>query len=192
MTSRRERNAPELRINIDSDTYLHTLTARDAPQLFALTDQNRLYLRKWLPWVDATQSVEDTLAFIQSTWTQYANNEGFSCGIWYKHQLAGTIGYHSIDWSNRKVEIGYWLAAVFQGKGIMTRSCRAMVVYAFDTLQLRKIEIRCAVGNHRSCAIPQRLGFRPEGLIRQAEWLYDHFVDLTVYAMLAHDWKQEV
>ncbi|MBI3110076.1 MAG: GNAT family N-acetyltransferase, partial [Ignavibacteriales bacterium] len=33
-----------------------------------------------------------------------------------------------------------------------------------------------------------RLGFRPEGKIREAEWLYDHFVDHLVYGMLAPDW----
>jgi ribosomal-protein-serine acetyltransferase len=86
------------------------------------------------------------------------------------------------------VEIGYWLAAPFQGRGIMTRACRAMVAYAFDTLRLQKVVIRCALGNTRSCAIPQRLGFKHEGIARQAEWLYDHFVDLNLFGMLASNW----
>lgn len=189
MTSPGNTNTSLLRIDIDDDIYLRILTEEDAPKLFALTDQNRLYLRQWLPWVDSTQSVEDTLAFIQSTLIQYADDNGFSCGIWYKHQLVGTIGYHSINWSHHRVEIGYWLAAAFQSKGIMTRACRAMVVYAFDTLKLNKVEIRCAVANYRSCAIPQRLGFKQEGTVRQAEWLYDHFVDLMIFGMLAVEWR---
>ena len=44
--------------------------------------------------------------------------------------------------------------------------------------------------NKRSCAIPQRLGFSQEGILRQSEWLYDHFVDMAVYGMLAQDWQK--
>ena len=72
----------------------------------------------------------------------------------------------------------------------MTEACRAMLNYGFDVLGLNKIEIRCATGNTRSCAIPRRLGFTQEGIIRQAEWLYDHYVDLVLYWMLASEWRE--
>jgi ribosomal-protein-serine acetyltransferase len=52
------------------------------------------------------------------------------------------------------------------------------------------VEVRAAPGNRRSRAIPERLGFRQEGILRDAEWLYDHYVDLVVYAMLADDWPE--
>lgn len=70
----------------------------------------------------------------------------------------------------------------------MTRSCRAYVSHSFQTLGLNRVEIRCAVDNRKSCAIPERLGFILEGTLRQAEWLYDHFVDHSVYAILSQDW----
>ena len=174
---------------VDQELELHIFHEKDAATLFAITDQNRTYLRPWLSWVDRTQGVEDSLAFIRDNLLRYAENRGFSCGIWYLGQLVGTIGYHDIDWSDRKVEIGYWLIEAMQGKGIMTRVCRSMVLYAFETLRLNKIEIHCATGNTRSCAIPQRLGFTLEGVIRQGEWLYDHFVDLNVYGILASEWS---
>lgn len=72
----------------------------------------------------------------------------------------------------------------------MTRACQAMITYAFHTMKLNKVEIRCATENVRSRAIPERLGFKEEGLIRQAEWLYDHYVDLVVYGLLASEWPQ--
>jgi ribosomal-protein-serine acetyltransferase len=43
--------------------------------------------------------------------------------------------------------------------------------------------------NLKSRAIPERLGFELEGVQRQAEWLYDHFVGHALYGMLADDWK---
>jgi ribosomal-protein-serine acetyltransferase len=180
---------PPLSIKIDNDTELRVLSEQDAVPLFLLIEQNRAHLRAWLPWVDSTRTAGDELAFIRSLQVQYAGNRGFACGIWYKGQVTGTISYHPIDWINRKVEIGYWLGAAFQGKGLMTKACKTLVAYAFDELRLNKVEIRCATNNIRSCAIPQRLGFTQEGIIRQGEWLYDHFVDLILYGMLAHEWR---
>jgi ribosomal-protein-serine acetyltransferase len=74
----------------------------------------------------------------------------------------------------------------------MTNACRAVVTAAFENYPLHRIEIRCATGNHKSCAIPKRLGFTYEGRLRQAEWLYDHFVDLEVFSILAPEWPRPV
>jgi ribosomal-protein-serine acetyltransferase len=178
-----------LRIRVDETTELRTLEERDADVFYRLIENNRAYLREWLPWLDNTVSVEDERLFIRLTHTQYVENRAMTCGIWYRGQAAGTISYHPVDWVNRKVEIGYWLGAEFQGRGLVTKACQAMIEYAFSRLLLNKVEIRCAVGNLRSCAIPQRLGFRQEGIIRQGEWLYDHFVDLNLYGLLASEWQ---
>ena len=76
-----------------------------------------------------------------------------------------------------------------QGRGIVTKACRTLVTYAFEQYTLNKVEIHCATGNTRSRAIPEKLGFVQEGIIRQAEWLNDHYVDMVVYGMLASEWK---
>jgi len=71
----------------------------------------------------------------------------------------------------------------------MTQSCIELLQFAFSVLELNKVEIHCAVGNMRSRAIPQRLHFTQEGVIRQAEWLYDHYTDLILYGLLTSEWK---
>jgi ribosomal-protein-serine acetyltransferase len=177
------------KFQIDENTFLKLLDEQDAEQLFALTDSCRTYLRTWLPWVDSTKTIEDTKSFIKMTMKKFAANNGFESGIWYKGQLAGVIGLHYIDWANRKTSIGYWLGEQFQGHGLMTKSCIAYINYAFNELKLNRVEIRCAVENSKSRAIPERLGFKNEGTIREAEWLNDHFVDHIVYGMLAREWK---
>jgi len=176
-------------IKIRDDLELGLLEQRHAEELFALVDQNREYLREWLPWVDNSRSIADTQEFIKSSLEQFASNGSFGTGILYQGKLAGAIGFHYIDWSNRATSIGYWLAASFQGKGLMTKACRTLVDYAFNELGLNRVEIRCATENTKSRAIPQRLGFKQEGTIRQAEWLYDHYVDLVVYGILASEWS---
>ncbi|HJQ69918.1 MAG TPA: GNAT family protein [Blastocatellia bacterium] len=174
---------------LDEETEIRLLVDADAARMFALTDRNREYLREWLPWVDSTRSVEDTRNFIRGALGQFAANEGFSAGLWYAGELAGAIGFHRIDWPNRRAEIGYWVSREFQGKGIVTRAARAMVDYSFGELELNRVEIHCAEGNSKSRAVAERLGFREEGVLRRAALLYDRYLDMVIYGMLKEDWK---
>ncbi len=173
---------------LGDDAELRMLEVRHAEELFTLVDQNRLHLRRWLNWVDDNRSVADSRSFIRGALQQFANNNGFQAGIWFGGALAGVIGFNYIDWRASKTEFGYWLGAPFQGHGLITRACRALIDYSFDDLRLNRVEILCASGNLKSRAIPERLGFTQEGMLRQAEWLYDHFVDLVVYGLLASEW----
>jgi ribosomal-protein-serine acetyltransferase len=174
--------------HLDEEIELRSLDQADAEVLFELTDRNRDHLRAWLPWVDGTRTVHDTLAFIRTAIEQERDGDGFQAGIWYRGDLAGVVGYHRIDWPRRRVALGYWLGLEFEGRGIMTRACHVLVGHALEELGLQRVEIRAATDNLRSRAIPRRLGFVEEGVVRRAEWLYDHFVDHVVYAMPRSRW----
>jgi len=176
-------------LTVDNELELRLLEERHAEELFALVDANRAYLRAWMPWLDATNSPDDIKQFIKRSLEQFAKNDGFQTAILFQGELAGVIGFHKFDWPNHATSLGYWLAADRQGQGIVTRACRFLVNYAFTELKLNRVEIHCAVENRRSCAIPERLGFKREGALRQAEWLYDHYIDYVVYAVLADEWE---
>jgi len=164
------------------------LELRDADELFELTDRNRAHLRRWLPWLDNITRPEDTRAFIRAAQAKGSQNNGTQLALRLNGRIAGIVGHHQIDWRNRLTSLGYWVGEEFQARGLATAATRALVSHAFDQAQLNRVEIRCATGNDKSRAIPLRLGFREEGLLRETEWLYDHFVDHVVYAMLARDW----
>jgi len=158
-----------------------------ADTLFQLIEQNRPSLRQWLPWLDWSHSPSDTAEHIRLSHERHKESNGFSAGIWIDDRLAGAIGVHAIDPRHRSSSLGYWLAENYRGSGIMTKACAAVVTAAFSQYNLHRLEIRCATGNRKSCAIAERLGFIYEGTLREAEWLYDHFVDLKVYSMLEQD-----
>lgn len=173
---------------VNDDIVLKLLDINHADKLCELTDSCRPYLKEWLPWVDGSKCVEDVKAFINITKNQFVSNNGFQAGIWYKGSIAGVIGFHSMNWSHKSTSLGYWLGERYQGNGVMTKSCKAFVDYAFGELKLNRVEVRCGEGNSRSRAIPERLGFFQEGIIRDAEWLYNHYVDNVVYGILAREW----
>ena len=174
---------------IDRDVRLNLLEPRDALDLFKLVDSNRAHLREWLPFIDDYQSVKAATQFITRNGEESSGEKGLVMGIWVREMLVGVVTYDYIDWSNRAALIGFWLGKSFQGKGIMTRTCSALVDLAFNELGLNRVEISCAVENKRCRLVPERLGFREEGISRQGEWLYDHFVDTVSYGMLSSDWK---
>lgn len=65
-----------------------------------------------------------------------------------------------------------------------------MIEHAFQEWKLNRVEIHCATGNAKSCAIPKRLGFQFEGMLREAQLLNGEYQDINVYGMLARDWKK--
>lgn len=177
-------------LNVDHEISMRMLAVKDAEDLFYITDQSRNYLRKWLPWVDDTLSVEDSKSFIKNGFQIYAERTALTAGVFYKGELVGVAGFNHFDWKNKIGQIGYWLAEEYQGQGIMTRVVKALINYAFNELDLNRIEIRVSDQNIKSRSIPERLYFKNEGCLRQAEWLYDHYVDLVVYAILREDWDE--
>jgi ribosomal-protein-serine acetyltransferase len=172
----------------DGAICLGPVCAEDAKDLFALVNRDRAYLREWLPWLDANRSVQDTLNFIELSQKQFERKEALSVCIRINDEIAGMIGFHRFDWNNRSTSIGYWLAQNMQGKTIMTRSCRLLLDFTFNELQLNRVEIRCAVENKKSRAIPERLGFTNEGTIRDGKWLNGKFVDHAIYGILSREW----
>ena len=175
----------------DGEICLSPVWAGDAQEIFALVDRDRAYLRKWLPWLDASRSVQDTLDFIELSQKQFEKKEALAICIRCRGETAGMIGFHRFDWNNRSTSIGYWLAQNMQGKAIVTRSCRLVLNFAFTELKLNRAEIRCAAENKKSRAVAERLGFTNEGTIRDGEWLHDKFVDLVVYGKLSREWRVE-
>lgn len=179
--------------DIDEDVSLRMFTERDAEEFFRLTMASKDHLKQWLGWINQIQSIEDTLRHINSTLDTFVALGGFptSFAIFYRGEIAGTISFNHISELHRTGSIGYWIGEPYSGKGIVSRAFKAMLDYGFHTLNLNRIEVRMATENVKSRAIPERFGFTKEGKLRQAEWLYDHFVDHVIYSMLAADWQQQ-
>ena len=168
---------------------LRLLTELDVEELHAVVSANREHLARWLPWA-ARQTLADTRAFVRLTRRQFSENNGFQLAIVPGGRIAGVVGFHAISWPNRSTTIGYWLAADAQGRGTMTAAVRTLAEHAFTAWALNRVEIRAAVDNARSRAVAERLGFREEGTLREAERVGDRYLDHVVYGMLASEWRR--
>lgn len=177
------------KIIIDKSIVLKPMGLDDTQPIFDAINGNRAFLRRWLPFIDATKSVQDTRAFVKSIvddaeWRQ----EVFT--IRYNNEFAGLIGLKDIDYLNLKAEIGYWLIEIMTGKGIATKSVEKLVLFCFNKMQMNRICVKCAVNNTDSSNIPKRLGFTFEGLERASERYGTRYFDLEVYSILKCEWVE--
>ncbi|MBP3961758.1 GNAT family N-acetyltransferase [Paenibacillus lignilyticus] len=177
---------------INADLKLQILQINHADDIYAAIKKNREYLGEFLPWALTTASVDEVKLYIEYELKRFTGNNGVSCGIFYQDRYIGNISVHDINWKHRKTSIGYWLSAEHQGKGFMTEACRKMIAYIFQELELNRIEIRVRVDNARSKAIPLRLGFVQEGIIREAEYNKGEYHDHLVYGLLKSEWKPSI
>ena len=174
-------------LTVNEDIELRLFAEKDADTILEIVKDNYEHLRPFLHWVTEDYSLESALEFIGQTQGAFADNTSQNYGIFYNEKLVGAISFVTFNWENKRTEIGYWIAGNYEGKGIITEACKALITYAFEELELNRIEIRCATENTRSRAIPERLNFKLDGVLRQSEWRHTRFLDMAIYSMLAEE-----
>ncbi|QIA63003.1 GNAT family N-acetyltransferase [Vibrio astriarenae] len=171
-------------MHVDQDIELALVQPSFAERYLQLLNENLDYLSEWLAWPPHIEGIGDFESFIQQSLHDYADGKSMTCAIVYQHQVVGNISFNTISHTLSRVEIGYWLAEPYRGKGIVTRAVQFLVNYAFNQLNIDKVQISVATGNTASRNVCERLGFELEGIIRCAENLNDRVVDHAVYGVI--------
>lgn len=177
-----------LKLHVDDEIELFLLMPYHAEAFYQLVETNRAYWNKWHTWVDGVTDTESAARFIQVGLDMLAAGTAIRYGLLYQGKLAGQIMSLPVR-HQRKLEIAYQLDEASTGKGVMTRSIRAVLREGFGEMGMQKAEIWCATMNTQSRAIPERLGFQQEGIIRRGEVQRGQYNDLVIYGMLREEWK---
>lgn len=170
------------RVLEDNDLSLRPLVARDAGELFTLTDTHRDDLRRFMTWVDRTTGEADMKYYIlglDGFW-----KSGLTYGILERETLVGTVGFHHSDMRNDRTEIGYWLTPWARGRGVARRSVQMAVSAAFQFTEVNRIEAKIHPDNQPSVNLIEKLGFCYEGLERQGIKQGTRYLDSRVYSLL--------
>jgi len=175
-----------IRWDLGDGLVVRTLVPDEDVELFELIDANRDRLRPWMIWEPTTRSPADARDFIKRSLASETDRE--ANGIWIDGRLVGSIGL-SVDLYANSGEIGYWLGAGYEGRGIVTRACARFFDFGFDDLGLHRMELCAAVENDRSRAVARRLGMTEEGLARHGSRVHDGYLDLVLYGILEDEWR---
>jgi [ribosomal protein S5]-alanine N-acetyltransferase len=103
----------------------------------------------------------------------------------------GSCGCFWASRPNQSMELGYWLAEPFWGKGLAVEACRALVGHVFREYRPERVQARVIGGNVASSRVLDKLGFRFEGTLRSALFRREKFEDLLIYSFLREEWAEE-
>jgi ribosomal-protein-serine acetyltransferase len=172
---------------VDRELELELLEFRHSRALYELACAEKLHLRRWLSWLDYMLSEDFITNFITSSLQKRQHGIEFAFVILQHGKMIGRIGVYRIDKYNGVGEIGYWIKKDEEGKGTITLSTERLIKYCFEELRLNRLEIKCATDNVKSQGVPVRLGFTKEGTLREAEYVQEKFVDLTLFSKLKRE-----
>ena len=159
-------------IDVKTGIRLREVTLNDAPMIYRAIADHRDYLKTWLPFI-ANLSEQDEMDFLSQVLSFPEEERNFTFVIECRGEFCGLVGFVN------------WLLPEYQRQGIMTRSVRTLCRWAVEARLMHRIQIRCAVKNYSSNAIPRRLGFRLEGTERDGELMFSgEYVDTNVYSIL--------
>lgn len=175
------------RLPIGDDTWLEKVEIRHAEDFLRVTTPIREDIGRYFA---VKETAEDWRAWIGDYRDLDAQDAGLACGIWRRNELVGMICILEISRHYLSGSLACWMVPDARGGGLAAAATRAITTYAFEALQLERVVIRVATDNFASQRVPERLGFRFEGVARSAEVIREQFLDVAVYAMLAGDWEE--
>jgi ribosomal-protein-serine acetyltransferase len=175
---------------IETDRLLLTpIDASDGPEIWHAVSGSRASLQRWLPWVQFHTDPAASTRFAEACAADWDHGRALRFVIRERAHRAfsGIVGLESCVQLHRSCELGYWLRREATGRGLMTEASRAALDFAFQQMGAHRVRVAAATDNHASLAVIGRLGFRFEGIARQAEWCDGRWLDHAVFALLATD-----
>jgi ribosomal-protein-serine acetyltransferase len=161
----------------------------DGPEIWHAVNLSRAFLQRWLPWVQFHTDPAASTRFAEACAADWDQGRALRFVIRERahRTLAGLVGLESCVHLHRSCELGYWLRKDATGRGLMTEASRGALDFAFHHMCAHRVRVAAATDNHPSLAVISRLGFRFEGIARQAEWCDGRWLDHSVFALLATD-----
>ena len=173
----------------------------------------RIYLRQpedrdWRPWADLRAISRDFLAPWEPTWPadaltreayrrrlrrygiDWREDGGYSFFIFRlgDNALVGGVTLGNVRRGVAQAgTLGYWVGRPFARQGYMTDALKATIAFAFQTLQLHRLEAACLPSNEASRGVLEKLGFRQEGYARKYLRINGDWHDHLLYSLLVEE-----
>ena len=169
------------------NVWLREVEASDAPTLLALLSRDEI-ARVIAP---PPRSVGELASRIEAARLDRAEGRGI-CFACVPDKVASPVGLFRL----RELEPGFgtaeWefvLAPEQWGRGMFFAAAPLVIDFAFDVLQVHRLEARAAVHNARGVGALRKIGAVQEGVLRQSLPQHEGWVDQALWTILADDWR---
>lgn len=143
-------------------------------------------LQPWMPWCHANYGKKESRDWINYCAEAWDSNDEFNFGVFDTEALlVGGCGLNTLDWLNRRANLGYWTRTRQAKKGVATAATKATAAFGFSDLKLDRMEIVAAVGNLASRRVAEKVGALREGTARHRLNLHGVSHDAIVYSLVA-------
>lgn len=171
--------------------YLRPPRQRDWRSWSELRQQSREFLMPWEPtWAHDALSRSAFRRRIRIYGQEWRQGTSYSFVILRREDEA-LLGGVTLSNIRRGVaqsgSLGYWIGQPFARRGYMTEALHGLIGFAFDELELHRIEAACLPSNLASRAVLERIGFSEEGFAREFLRINGSWQDHSLFAMLKND-----
>lgn len=164
---------------VSKDVALDIIQIKDRNRFFNLIDLNREHLGQDISWINECLTLDEAQAYIERSLRSLELSQSIRLGIFYAGQLIGSI-LVTPSWKDDAFELGYWIDSSFQGKGIISRSCSAVLDTMYHQLGLKKAIIRCLLNNIKSNSVAKNIDFN----IKEVKWDFNHNAYYITYCKI--------
>ncbi|MEU0136113.1 GNAT family protein [Streptomyces sp. NPDC006296] len=173
----------------DDGAELRPLEPWQAEEFLTHMDRARALVDPWIPFASAATDLASARTLLQRYADQQAADSGRLYGIWLDGTLVGGVLFRTFEAKNGTCEIGCWLEAAAEGRGLVTRAARILIDWAVDVRGMHRVEWVASSANRRSLAVAERLGMTREGVLREAYPYRGKRHDEEIWAVLAPEWR---
>lgn len=139
--------------------------------------------------------LDDARTQVKQLRTEWDNRKVFDFGVWSKHsnEYIGDIALKNLDRRVPKAELGLYFTNWPETKELAIEALQAILRFAFQTINLNKVYLRCTASNLYYGELVEDFGFMKEGIIRSDYRGVDseELLDLSYYGMTREDYEQK-
>jgi ribosomal-protein-serine acetyltransferase len=161
----------------------------DASDLWLAVDASRSHLEAWLPWVPFNTDLDASWRYCEASASDWDHTRALRLTIRERatRRFLGVVGLESLAHLHQSADLGYWLRVDGTRRGYMTEAAQATLAWAFKRVNCHRVRVAAATDNAASLGVIRRLGFRFEGVAREAERCQGRWLDHALFGLLATD-----
>ena len=174
-------------LRLDDELALRLTERHHALELYRLVAADRDHLRRWIPWT-ATATPEWVAELVADELARFGSGQGWRAELCFRGRPIGLMWLHEWGGAGGSTEVGYLVARAYEGKGLVTRALRALVRHFFVERGVGRVAVGLDARNERSLAVVQRLGLRPEAVLRRVIAVDGEPADLSIFGLLREEY----
>jgi ribosomal-protein-serine acetyltransferase len=178
-----------LNMNNEASISIRRFELDDIPSLCSAVRESMAQLQLWMAWCKPDYDFLDGLAFVMACDEDWEADRKYQFAIQDRRDgtLLGSVGLTDLNREHGFANVAYWVRSSRTGYGVASAAIALVARFAFEQLDLNRLQLITAVGNHASMRVAEKAGAQREGISRDRLRFKGRPVDAVMYSLVAED-----